>query len=202
MYGEPLDELPWRQAAKVQDNVGGLFADSATSEFAAVPLRALLLESCGLKALPPALKTLGQDVQHKACVSTLPPADTVPELLVLYLAHNLLPTLADIQAGLSSFPNLMDLSLANNPSTTPTQTIEQDEPGYLSWIAQYSRTNMQNLLFLDGQPLQDALSGTHNPCSSRGRHDATMLGKAEDAFAIADLRAECTCRTGTACENP
>ena len=74
--------------------------------FAAVPLRSIMIEGCGLVALPPALSTVGK-------VSG--PGGAPRNVALLHLGYNQIPTKKEMEAALKSFPRLTDLSIAGNP---------------------------------------------------------------------------------------
>lgn len=90
--------------------------DTPPTGFAAVPLRSLLVEGCGIARLPPALLVIGK----KAGPGAGPNA-----LQRLHLAYNKIPDGAALDAALKSFPRLTDVTCAGNPAC--------DAPGHSDW---------------------------------------------------------------------
>ena len=144
--------------------------------FAAVPLRSIKLEGCGLTTLPPGLSTVGTKAG---------PGGAPRNVFCLHLGFNLIAGRAELQGCVQHFPQLKDLTLLQgNPAG--------ELPEVQEWAAKLAQTTLTSLQRLDQEPVAAVtlVRGTHDP--SRG---GSSVGGGEDT-------ASCSCVEGNPCISP
>jgi hypothetical protein len=203
---------------------------AATTAFAAVSLRELNLEACGLVTLPTALHTLGTEREG---VSAEDDPNVVGEfapraLATLCLAHNQIRDRGGLEVALKPFPLLRSLTLAGNPAAMQcdpaaaaaseggiprtdgliTRKAARTTKTFEQWVTNMARGHLNALQTLDGAPIADvmamaaaAAAGPRGVGLPKTGGRSTQAG-ADAAAAVVDLRENCTCRDGTPCDSP